>query len=784
MKSTVLRTIAKTLSLSVFAIALLFSCQNPLTVDSATTSARAATYTDYRAPSQDPPAGLTPAQCPQFVIFGYDDNQYADGMNAVLDLYTGLKNPAGAGQAATFDGTNVSASFYIVPANIDQAAVDSWKRAYNEGHEIGNHTWSHQQGGTSRDVAGWYQQINDCQEWIVNNMGIPANKVNGFRTPYLEYNAATFEAMKQVGLEYDVSFEGGWRYWPNEDGSTLYWPYTMDDGKPAGSEGRDFGQVAGIWEIPDDCIFYEGGRVTGLDYNMWFSKGTTKQEFVDMLKYSFDKKYYGNRSPMNYGLHSNYYSVEYENWLMTYESGSYAKLKANVTERTEALAEFMAYALTKPATRIVSAQQALEWIKNPVPLDDSQLTKYQINASAGANGSISPAGTTTAAEGSSVTYTITADAGFAIDTLLIDGASVNPVYEYTFSTLAANHTIAVTFKPGEACSYPEFVLGTVYSAGDIVHHAGHDYKAKWWTNNETPPGSTGVWEDLGICGTVVVTNYDITATAGANGTISPSGTQTVAEGTEVTYTITPDTGYEIEDVVLNGVSQGAVSTITFTVTANSTLTASFKAPGPVYFTLTTSAGPNGSISPLGAQEVLAGTDVAITITPDAGYEIDELLINGVAQTKTPSITLPIVEDTSIHVTFRLIQQTTYYTVSATAGSGGSITPPGNTELEEGGSGTWTITPDQGYKISDVTVNGASVGAVSSYTVSAITANITIDATFELISTTTPAWSADSVAYALGDEVIYNGITYVCKYAHTSNAAWVPGTPGLWIWEAK
>lgn len=48
----------------------------------------------------------------------------------------------------------------------------------------------------------------------------------------------------------------------------------------------------------------------------------------------------------------------------------------------------------------------------------------------------------------------------------------------------------------------------------------------------------------------------------------------------------------------------------------------------------------------------------------------------------------------------------------------------------------------------------------------------------------PLWSADSVSYAKGDLVIYNGTVYQCDYAHTSNAAWVPGTAGLWFWVAR
>ena len=80
-----------------------------------------------------------------------------------------------------------------------------------------------------------------------------------------------------------------------------------------------------------------------------------------------------------------------------------------------------------------------------------------------------------------------------------------------------------------------------------------------------------VWEDI------PVTNYTITATAGANGTISPSGEVTVAEGEDKTFTITANTGYHIKDVKVNGSSVGTAATYTFNdVAANATITVEFE----------------------------------------------------------------------------------------------------------------------------------------------------------------------------------------------------------------
>jgi len=71
-------------------------------------------------------------------------------------------------------------------------------------------------------------------------------------------------------------------------------------------------------------------------------------------------------------------------------------------------------------------------------------------------------------------------------------------------------------------------------------------------------------------------SYTINAYAEPGGTISPSGLVTVDPGSDQTFTITPEPGYEIFDVITNSGSVGAVFSYTFTnVTADDTITASF-----------------------------------------------------------------------------------------------------------------------------------------------------------------------------------------------------------------
>jgi len=73
-----------------------------------------------------------------------------------------------------------------------------------------------------------------------------------------------------------------------------------------------------------------------------------------------------------------------------------------------------------------------------------------------------------------------------------------------------------------------------------------------------------------------------------------------------------------------------------------------------------------------------------------------------------------------------------YTITASAGEGGSIDPFGSVVVNSGADRSFAINPSSGYQIADVVVDGSSVGAVSSYTFTNVTANHTIHATFSEI----------------------------------------------------
>jgi len=264
--------------------------------------------------------------------------------------------------------------------------------------------------------------------------------------------------------------------------------------------------------------------------------------------------------------------------------------------------------------------------------------------------------------------------------VLVDGVSVGAATSYTFSKVVANHVIKATF-------------------------------------------AENAW-------------FIIEARAGENGRISASGRGSVLGGTNMKYTVTPASGYRIADVVVDDESKGALTSYTFyNIRAPHTISATFTLD--VYTIRATaenydySAPVKGSIRPSGTVTVAGGVNQTFTIAPDPGYKVYSVLVDGTQRGGISAYAFPNVQ--ANHTIAAYVRPITY-TITARAGAGGSINPPGVTALNTGGSQAFTITPNGGYHIVDVTVGPSgetmsSVGAISSYLLSNIKNSMTITASF-------------------------------------------------------
>lgn len=166
---------------------------------------------------------------------------------------------------------------------------------------------------------------------------------------------------------------------------------------------------------------------------------------------------------------------------------------------------------------------------------EEKIPTYTITATSNGNGSITPAGVTTVQEGGSQSYTIQADSGYHISDVKVNGKSVGAVESYDFTDVRSNQTIEAIFARN--------------SSGGGGGGGG---------------GSTTI-------------HYIIEAEAGRGGDISPDGRVSVSRGSDKTFRITADEGYEIADVIVDGKSVGAVSSYTFeNVRKNHTISVTFQ----------------------------------------------------------------------------------------------------------------------------------------------------------------------------------------------------------------
>ena len=129
----------------------------------------------------------------------------------------------------------------------------------------------------------------------------------------------------------------------------------------------------------------------------------------------------------------------------------------------------------------------------------------------------------------------------------------------------------------------------------------------------------------------------VTASAGEGGTITPAGQTLVKKGTSKTFDIAPAQGYEIANVTVDGTDLGPISYYTFQrVGVDHTISATFQKAQQSgdTVTLTTTASDGGTVAPAGQTTYVSGQAVDVTFTPDQGYQLASVKVNG----RTASVT--------------------------------------------------------------------------------------------------------------------------------------------------
>lgn len=234
----------------------------------------------------------------------------------------------------------------------------------------------------------------------------------------------------------------------------------------------------------------------------------------------------------------------------------------------------------------------------------------------------------------------------------------------------------------------------------------------------------------------------ITSTAGEHGTISPSGSVIYSLGSSASYVISPDTGYKIKSILVDGVeiavtaADGAAQSYEFVdIQKDHTISAEFEQR---VFKITVICGENGKIDPSESADYAYGSNVTFVITPSDGHVIKDVLIDGVSNAKAKENAeytfSNIRSNHEIEVSFEVVT----FTIVSSVGEGGKMSPNQITTIKNWGeSHEVTYTPNEKHVISTIIVDGEAINLSGvdvskpyTYTFSKITANHVISCQFE------------------------------------------------------
>ncbi len=390
---------------------------------------------------------------------------------------------------------------------------------------------------------------------------------------------------------------------------------------------------------------------------------------------------------------------------------------------------------------------------------------YNITATAGEHGSITPSGITAVTAGSNQMYAIVPDDNYSVDVLTIDGVNLAPVTSYTFMNVKATHTINVTFTMLDKTppvitlngdNPMNLVIGTTYTEPGATATDAIDGSRTVLISGTVNTGAVGSYNvtytasDLsGNFATAIRTvhinlasTYNITASAGEHGSINPSGVTAVVSAGSQTYTITPDSGYSVDTLIVDGTNLASALTHTFSnVTTTHTISVTFTASPDTVPPVITILGDNPYNVILGNNFTDSGAtalddrDGDLTTSIQASGTVNTNAIKNYTITYTVSDKAKNTSKATRSVVVKYAD--TYDIVSSVSGSHGTISPLGTTHVSSTTDQTYTITPDEKYKVSSLIVDGKAVASDTTYTFSTVVSAHTIAVTFAPIDSLPP-----------------------------------------------
>jgi len=441
---------------------------------------------------------------------------------------------------------------------------------------------------------------------------------------------------------------------------------------------------------------------------------------------------------------------------------------------------------------------------------------YDVNIVSHGNGYANPNGFLRLNKNEDLLITFQPDPGYKVDYILINGEKQNDTYFYTIQDCNKAYNIEAFFVEG---------VHDIYKITAIVHEHGkvnpfsetittidvtkgmkqlvtiipedkykiakvfidgvdHDSISSFEffepqstmyadTSNLIPEHTIEVWFEENYC-LMALENLLINSVVipdGNNvngGNIYPAGLIQIKEHANQLFYIVPDSGYEIEDVEIDGLSYGNITSFTFTDVVSSapkfqekindkdilvhhTIKAKFR---KTVFDINVIYSGNGEVDPFGKIKAEYGSNVQIVMKPDIGHTISKLLVNKVEKLITNRYILEnITMDYNVEVVFEPMS----YIIQVETVGKGSVFPEGLITVKHNDNIELRATAEKGFRVKTIKVDGLEQGSYSTYRLKNINRDHSISIEFE------PDVFVIQARYTTGGLIIPHGDVLVTRY---------------------
>lgn len=370
---------------------------------------------------------------------------------------------------------------------------------------------------------------------------------------------------------------------------------------------------------------------------------------------------------------------------------------------------------------------------------------YNINLNTPENGAIEYEGDLYLPYGSNKQLSFIPEEGYRIKDIKINNVSIGTPSTYTFLNIQEDQNVVVEFEQiyftievnsyGHGILNPETTILVPYGSNkkfEIIPELGYTISRLDVDGKSIEIQSEYTFENIREDHSISVEFeqliHTITIDVIGSGTINSDSVTEVFYGANKDILFTPDYGQRIKRIELDGEAIENTNRISLTsIQEHHHIVVEFE---QIYFSITVSTIGNGMVTPNTSLEIPYGDDETYAFIPEDGYKIKEVIVDGEALEPNSSYTFyNITSNHTVSVEFEKI----FHTIQVLCGENGTANLPEINTLEHRSNLMCRFTPNEGYRLKDILVDGDSVGGDStSYYFGNISTDHTIEAVFEEI----------------------------------------------------